>query len=274
MSSHERDNHVMFELRSDPKSSTGKSVGIKRPTDVLPIHDKEELQLQLDHYKSPFLKHVVPDSTFARKNYILYVRPALRYYCAKFGVTVPDWLKTDAYYENLPDTEKQDLFGTTKLRFNGQFSPVNQPTSRGQVHRGDKIEILDAVYFRTDKADIRSKSFKLLDNVAGVLKSHPTLTVRVEGHTDSQGDDAHNLDLSQRRAQSVVAYLVKKGVAAERLTAQGFGETAPIADNRTNKGRAANRRVVFAITGGADGTVQPAPTAPATPSEPATQPTP
>ncbi len=135
---------------------------------------------------------------------------------------------------------------------------------------GDKIEILDAVYFRTDKADIRSKSFKLLDNVAKVLASHPTLSVRVEGHTDDQGNDAHNLDLSQRRAQSVVAYLVKKGIAAERLTAQGFGETAPIADNKSNKGRAANRRVVFAITSGNDGAVIPDPAA--TPA-PATQPT-
>ena len=62
---------------------------------------------------------------------------------------------------------------------------------------------------------------------------HPAINVRVEGHTDTDGDDAHNLDLSQRRAESVVAYLAKQGIDRARLTAQGFGETQPIADNTT-----------------------------------------
>ena len=149
-------------------------------------------------------------------------------------------------------------------------TPANAGCKAKQLVRltGDKIEILDAVYFRTDKADIRSKSFKLLDNIVKVLATHPAITVRVEGHTDSEGDDAHNMDLSQRRAESVVAYLVKKGIDRARLTPQGFGETQPIADNATKKGKAANRRVVFAITGGNDGTVVD-PTAPATPAAPA-----
>jgi outer membrane protein OmpA-like peptidoglycan-associated protein len=143
-------------------------------------------------------------------------------------------------------------------------TPANAGCKAKQLVRltGDKIEILDAVYFRTDKADIRSKSFKLLDNVGKVLATHPAITVRVEGHTDTDGDDAHNLDLSQRRAESVVAYLAKKGIDRARLTAQGFGETQPIADNTTKKGKAANRRVVFAITAGNDGAVV-EPTAPA-----------
>jgi outer membrane protein OmpA-like peptidoglycan-associated protein len=75
-------------------------------------------------------------------------------------------------------------------------TPANAGCKAKQLVRltGDKIEILDAVYFRTDKADIRSKSFKLLDNVGKVLATHPAITVRVEGHTDTDGDDAHNLD--------------------------------------------------------------------------------
>ncbi|MBK9035377.1 MAG: OmpA family protein [Myxococcales bacterium] len=157
-------------------------------------------------------------------------------------------------------------------------TPANAGCKAKQLVRltGDKIEILDAVYFRTDKADIRSKSFKLLDNVAKVLAGHPEITVRIEGHTDSEGDDAHNQDLSQRRAESVLTYLVKKKIDRARLTAQGFGETAPIADNGTSKGKAANRRVVFAITSGGDGAVVVDPTgAPATPAPaPPTTPTP
>lgn len=153
-------------------------------------------------------------------------------------------------------------------------TPANAGCKAKQLVRltGDKIEILDAVYFRTDKADIRSKSFKLLDNIVKVLATHPAITVRVEGHTDTDGDDAHNLDLSQRRAESVVAYLAGKGIDRARLTAQGFGETQSIADNTTKKGKAANRRVVFAITSGNDGSVV-EPTAPAAPAPaPATQP--
>jgi outer membrane protein OmpA-like peptidoglycan-associated protein len=82
-----------------------------------------------------------------------------------------------------------------------------------------------------------------------VAASHPTLVLEVEGHTDSQGDDLYNLELSQRRAQAVVDYLVAKGVPRAQLQAQGFGETKPIADNRTKEGRAQNRRVVFTIVG-------------------------
>ncbi|HET7499454.1 MAG TPA: OmpA family protein, partial [Kofleriaceae bacterium] len=114
---------------------------------------------------------------------------------------------------------------------------------------GGKLDMIRSVYFKLDKAIIEQRSFTLLDNVAAVLASHPTLTVQVEGHTDSQGDDAYNLELSQRRAEAVVEYLVSKGVDRARLQAKGFGETQPIADNKTQTGRAQNRRVVFTIIG-------------------------
>ncbi len=119
-----------------------------------------------------------------------------------------------------------------------------------------KLEILESVYFQLDKAVILARSFKLLDNVASVLVGHDALVVEVQGHTDSQGNDAYNKSLSQRRAAAVVAYLVKKGVPAGRLSAMGYGEEQPIADNATKDGRAQNRRVVFKLVGGTDGTVQ------------------
>ena len=71
--------------------------------------------------------------------------------------------------------------------------------------------------------------------------------VRVEGHTDAQGDDAYNLDLSQRRAARVMRYLEESGISSDRMTSEGFGETKPIATNRTNNGRGKNRRVEFII---------------------------
>jgi outer membrane protein OmpA-like peptidoglycan-associated protein len=111
-----------------------------------------------------------------------------------------------------------------------------------------KIELKQTVFFDTRKATIKPVSFPLLDDVAKALADHPKISVRIEGHTDSQGSDKFNLALSQRRAESVRAYLIGKGIEQDRMVAKGFGERAPIADNRTSDGRAQNRRVEFVIT--------------------------
>jgi len=111
-----------------------------------------------------------------------------------------------------------------------------------------KIELKETVLFDTSKTTIKAVSLPMLDEVAQLLKSHPEVKhVNVEGHTDSMGEPAFNQELSEGRAKSVCAYLVEKGVAADRLAAKGFGETRPVADNRTEPGRAANRRVDFVI---------------------------
>ncbi len=119
---------------------------------------------------------------------------------------------------------------------------------------GCPVTILDAgaatwtfnnINFETAKAEIQPSSFGILDEVAEALRANPQLRVMVEGHTDSRGARAFNLDLSQRRAQSVVDYLVAKGVAPGRLTAKGYGPDRPVADNGTRLGRAKNRRVQF-----------------------------
>jgi OOP family OmpA-OmpF porin len=111
------------------------------------------------------------------------------------------------------------------------------------------LKLNDSIHFKTDRAEIESRSFELLDSVVAVLASHDQLNIQIEGHTDNQGSAAYNKGLSQRRAEAVVAYLVKKGIARSRLTARGFGLEKPIADNGTEDGRAQNRRVVFAIQG-------------------------
>jgi uncharacterized repeat protein (TIGR01451 family) len=114
---------------------------------------------------------------------------------------------------------------------------------------GGKILILDKVYFATNKDVILARSFPLLRQVGQVLRANPELLkVRVEGHTDSQSSDAFNLDLSQRRANSVRKHLIQKeGVAAERLESVGYGESKPVDTNKTAKGRENNRRVEFII---------------------------
>jgi len=107
----------------------------------------------------------------------------------------------------------------------------------------DGCWVIGHVLFDFDKSKIKPQYYHLLDEVAAVFEQNPGLRVRIEGHTDSIGTAAYNLKLSLRRANSVMEYLVKKGIAKERLHAEGFGFTRPVATNKTKEGRALNRRV-------------------------------
>ncbi len=113
---------------------------------------------------------------------------------------------------------------------------------------GKKIEITEKVMFDTAKATIKPESDDLLNDVADVMKEHAEIKkVRIEGHTDSDGTDKYNKKLSQDRADSVMAFLVKAGVDKGRMEAVGYGEEKPIADNGTDEGKEKNRRVEFNI---------------------------
>lgn len=120
--------------------------------------------------------------------------------------------------------------------------------ARVYVAKGS-IQITETIYFASGKDVIRSSSYGLLNDIAAVLNKYPEIKqVRVEGHTDSSGNDDANMALSKARAAAVVAYLTDKGdVDAARLTSEGYGETQPVADNKTSAGRAKNRRVAFTI---------------------------
>ena len=137
-------------------------------------------------------------------------------------------------------------------------APSPDPKKNGcpglvQVKNG-VIVIFQAVFFATNKDKILPKSYPVLNAVADALKAEPEIKkVMVEGHTDNRGSSSHNMELSNRRAHSVLEYLVTRGVAADRLDSQGFGDTKPVADNATSKGRAANRRVEFHIIDPAQG---------------------
>lgn len=99
------------------------------------------------------------------------------------------------------------------------------------------------VNFDTGKATIRPDSAKTLDDAASALNTVPAMKIEVGGHTDNVGTPEANQKLSQERAQAVMAALVTRRVKADRMTAKGYGQTTPIADNRTEEGRAKNRRV-------------------------------
>ncbi|MEM9111936.1 MAG: OmpA family protein [Myxococcota bacterium] len=110
-----------------------------------------------------------------------------------------------------------------------------------------KIEIKQKVFFRRGSARLSPRSYGLLGQVSQVLRENEELRVRIEGHTDASGSNSTNLRLSQKRADSVRAYLLRLGIAPERLVAVGYGEEKPIASNATRGGRETNRRVEFTI---------------------------
>jgi outer membrane protein OmpA-like peptidoglycan-associated protein len=123
-----------------------------------------------------------------------------------------------------------------------KFASVKQET------RGMVITLSGSVLFTSGKAELLPAAQVKLNDVATALNEQdPEATMVVEGHTDSQGTAGFNQDLSQRRAQSVRDYLVSRGVAADRITAQGFGPTRTVGDNATPEGRANNRRVEIVV---------------------------
>ncbi len=106
---------------------------------------------------------------------------------------------------------------------------------------------LNNIYFDFDKYEPMPESFTELDRVYKFLSDNPGLKIEISAHTDSKGGDDYNLQLSQNRAQSVVGYLISKGIDGSRLTAKGYGESVPVGDNETDEGRAQNRRVEMRI---------------------------
>lgn len=110
-----------------------------------------------------------------------------------------------------------------------------------------QIKFDDHIHFGSDSDEILDDSQELLDGLAQMVKDHPEIhTLRIDGHTDSTGDDAHNLELSQRRAQAVLVALQTRGVHT-RMEARGLGETAPVCSEDTDDCHARNRRVEFVI---------------------------
>jgi outer membrane protein OmpA-like peptidoglycan-associated protein len=116
-------------------------------------------------------------------------------------------------------------------------------STKAKVSEG-KIDFDGAIHFKAGSSVILDKSYPLLKDIGDIMKDHPeVIKVRVEGHTDSKGNNKKNKELSQARAEAVVTYLVSHGIDAKRMVAEGFGEENPVASNKTKDGREENRRV-------------------------------
>jgi outer membrane protein OmpA-like peptidoglycan-associated protein len=154
--------------------------------------------------------------------------------------------------------DKEDLCATEKEDGKGKAPKDGCPDTTKAVLVDGNIYILDKIFFDVNKDTLKKPSYPTLDAVITVLKEHPEVKkIRIEGHTDDQGSDEANLDLSKRRAKRVLDYFVSKGVEAERLESEGYGEGAPLVaiqdlDPKKNKkelsaARDKNRRVQFTI---------------------------
>lgn len=116
-----------------------------------------------------------------------------------------------------------------------------------RVGEGIKITFPSGILFATNKSDLQQSARDNVDQLAKILKKYADTNILIEGHTDSDGSDAYNQTLSEKRASSVASYVKQLGVAGSRITTEGYGEKQPVASNDTPEGKQANRRVEIAI---------------------------
>jgi len=137
-------------------------------------------------------------------------------------------------------SENLDLTGV------GQYQEIKRDLYMVPIEVGAIVR-LNNIFFETGKAELKSESYTELNRVIAFLKENPNVKIELSGHTDNVGNDDFNKSLSQKRADSVLAYLVTNGIDASRLVAKGYGMEKPVADNTTEQGKASNRRVEFTI---------------------------
>ena len=137
--------------------------------------------------------------------------------------------------DGVPDVLDQCPNTLPSVRVDEKGCPINKKEDLDQLKQGIK--------FKTASAKLTKSSYSTLDDIADLMIRIPEANLEVQGHTDNKGSDLKNLKLSEARAAAVVKYLVKKGVAKDRLRSEGYGSSKPIADNGNAAGRAQNRRV-------------------------------
>jgi OmpA-OmpF porin, OOP family len=158
----------------------------------------------------------------------------------KFSILLP---KGDTYkilYKEFTDSTDYSEFEIpgTAGKFTSELTIQVEPS---------KVYTLDNVFFDTGLSTLKPESYKALNDLFEVLKMKPTMIIEIDGHTDNTGTAELNQTLSQNRADAVRNYLIKKGIVSSRLTAKGFGDTLPVADNSTDEGKAKNRRTEVKI---------------------------
>ena len=153
------------------------------------------------------------------------------------------YVQCDGYYPSANNIDLREYRGQEKIRHDFVLTPLEKMISEGRAVR------LNNIFFDFDSDRLRSESYPELRRLAKIIKQNPTLRFEIAGHTDSVGTESYNIQLSQRRAQAVRDYLVRQGCNPQQLVVKGYGYSRPVATNKTEEGRQANRRVEIRIIG-------------------------
>lgn len=155
-------------------------------------------------------------------------------------LVVPD--TKDEFYSigfgGIGSEEQPLIFKNVRVASGGNMNMIGKKFTEAKI-------VTHGINFDIDKATIKPESMGTLNMIVQVMKDNPDIKFEVDGHTDNTGTSAHNLTLSQQRADAVRTQLISMGIDASRLTAKGFGDTKPTSDNNTLEGKANNRRVEF-----------------------------
>jgi OmpA-OmpF porin, OOP family len=162
----------------------------------------------------------------------------------KFNLRLPSGDKYEIYIMGFKDSTSYNVLDIPALAANAFYK---NPFSVDIEFDPPKDFVLDNVEFDFGKSTLRPSSYPTLDQLVEYLQRKDDERVEIGGHTDNIGTPARNLKLSQERAQSIVNYLISKGIGAERVTAKGYGATDPIAENNSEEGRQRNRRTEVKI---------------------------
>jgi outer membrane protein OmpA-like peptidoglycan-associated protein len=228
---------------SSSKSGYGKSDAfrIKMPQEAKPdpvvlvygkVFDKktgEPIKANIAYELLPSGKDVGSAATNPEDNVYKIVLP--------FGENYGFMAEADKYYSITENLDLRALKEYKEIEVNLYLAPIE---------KNEAIR-LNNIFFEFSKSELKEESFPELNRLIKLLSDNPPIQIEIAGHTDNVGSDADNLELSKSRAASVVNYLVKGGIKANRLTSQGFGETKPIATNETEEGKQLNRRVEFMV---------------------------
>jgi outer membrane protein OmpA-like peptidoglycan-associated protein len=221
------------------KTSSGEDIGDVRLTAeavTCKYFDGKELsgslpaEIQYDNYKNKW-HHIA----------IAYKKGQIKVYVDQFRVlVVPNSgiIPQNLYFGGIGDPTNPIIFKNIRIAKGGGMNMLGKKFTETKI-------VTHGINFDIDKATIKPESMGTLNMIVQVMKDNSEIKFEVDGHTDNTGGAAHNLTLSQQRANSVKDQLVKMGIDAARLSTKGFGDTKPISDNTTLEGRANNRRVEF-----------------------------
>jgi len=271
----ENKNTLIDNLRTDGLGTYG---GMTATLDAISIGLSEVAKANKDYDRviMVFTDGQDNESKISKQDLIKYARDANAMVCTiDYGYMIQeDFLediaeKTQGTYNHIYQSREFDLvFQDIYHRLDDYYIMEYEPPSFGEhtvtvklcmpaetlevkgkynnVPYAGMTKLID-VYFDTGKSDLKPESEKAIKLVYDMLKVKSSITIEVQGHTDSQGDEDKNQILSEERAIAVKNALIKKGIDGSRIVAKGFGESQPIADNNTAEGRAKNRRTVFVV---------------------------